>query len=112
MGWGGHGWRMVLEWFKNIMFIVHFISIIITSTPPASHVSVGTSLNSGSPALDHRLVHVHGLLGTAQQEGSSWRAREASSVFTATPIAQITTLSQYNNVRNKVHDKCSALESS
>ena len=34
MDWGGHGWRMVLELFKHIIFIVHFIPIIITSTPP------------------------------------------------------------------------------
>ena len=27
-------WRMVLGWFKHIMFIEHFISIVITSAPP------------------------------------------------------------------------------
>ena len=28
------GVGMVSRWFKNITFIVYFISIIITSTPP------------------------------------------------------------------------------
>ena len=68
----------------------------------------------GPQTLGYRLVPVHGLLGTRLQS-RRWVVGEQKKLhlyLQRLPIAHITTLSQCNNNRNKVHNKCNAVESS
>ena len=66
----GHGEGMVSWWFKHIAFIVHSISIIITSAPP--QVTRLQILEVGTPALKDVFAGVPTVLMEPQAE-LKWR---------------------------------------